>query len=324
MQLRKNLRRLNSSGGAQTSQSVFVGITPCRPVDTRGESGQTGLLGPPIMQAGTRRTLPLVTSPLCAGIPSTATAFSLNITVVPQGSLPYLTVWPTGQPQPFVSTLNSFDGTIVANAAVVPAGLAGSIDVFVAGAAHVIIDMNGYYLAPSSGVSGQGPQGPTGPAGPQGATGPKGDKGDSGAIGPTGPQGPQGVPGSQGSTGATGPAGASGSAFFMSTQAYNGVSSVCPVLGLGCSGEQTGLLAPINCSAQNLRVRLLGTGVISEKTVTLQVNGSATSLACSITAGSPTCTNTTSRVNVSAGDLLDWKLSGGLDSITLAISAVCQ
>jgi len=33
-------------------------------------------------------------------------------------SLGYLTVWPKGEPQPLVSTLNNLTGTIVANAAI--------------------------------------------------------------------------------------------------------------------------------------------------------------------------------------------------------------
>ena len=42
----------------------------------------------------------------------------------------YLTVWPTGQSQPVVSTLNDQTGTIVANAAIVPAGTGGAISVY--------------------------------------------------------------------------------------------------------------------------------------------------------------------------------------------------
>ena len=46
------------------------------------------------------------------GIPATATAYSLNVAVVPAGALGFLTVWPSGQTQPVVSTLNSLDGRI--------------------------------------------------------------------------------------------------------------------------------------------------------------------------------------------------------------------
>jgi len=56
------------------------------------------------------------------GVPANAAAYAFNVTVVPQGSLSYLTAWPTGQTQQFVSTLNSLDGTVIANAAIVPPG----------------------------------------------------------------------------------------------------------------------------------------------------------------------------------------------------------
>jgi hypothetical protein len=46
-----------------------------------------------------------------------------------------------------VSTLNDLTGTIVANAAIVPAGTSGSIDVYASSVTDVIIDINGYYTA---------------------------------------------------------------------------------------------------------------------------------------------------------------------------------
>ena len=88
------------------------------------------------------------------GIPSDAAAYSLNATVVPRGSLGYLTIWPTGQPRPVVSTLNSLDGRIKANAAIVPAGVAGSISVFVTDATELILDINGYFVSPHSATMG--------------------------------------------------------------------------------------------------------------------------------------------------------------------------
>jgi len=47
--------------------------------------------------------------------------------------------------QPNVSTLNSWDGSVVANAAVVPSGIGGAIDVFVTNPTHVILDIDGYF-----------------------------------------------------------------------------------------------------------------------------------------------------------------------------------
>jgi hypothetical protein len=80
-------------------------------------------------------------------IPTTAQAYSLNFAVVPPGPLLYISVWPTGQPQPLVSTLNDLTGTIVAAAAIVPAGTGGSIDVYATNNTDLIIDINGYYAA---------------------------------------------------------------------------------------------------------------------------------------------------------------------------------
>ena len=55
-------------------------------------------------------------------------------------------MWPTGQPQPVVSTLNNLTGTIVANAAIVPAGTGGEITAYRQQRHRLVIDINGYLL----------------------------------------------------------------------------------------------------------------------------------------------------------------------------------
>jgi hypothetical protein len=79
-----------------------------------------------------------------------AMAYSLNVTVVPDGYLGYLSIWPTGDDQPNVSTLNSWTGKVVANAALVPAGSSGSISVYVPQATSLILDANGYFAPPGN------------------------------------------------------------------------------------------------------------------------------------------------------------------------------
>jgi hypothetical protein len=124
----------------------FVPVTPCRIADTRNSNGP---FGGPNLAAGTSRDF-VVPSSSC-GIPGNALAYSLNLTVVPLvPSLQYISVWPTGLPQPVVSTLNSFDGRIKANAAIVPAGLNGAFSVFATDPTHVVVDINGYFV-PASG-----------------------------------------------------------------------------------------------------------------------------------------------------------------------------
>jgi hypothetical protein len=84
----------------------FVPVTPCRLVDTRNV---TAALGGPSIGPAAIRSFPI---PGACGILGSALAYSLNLTVVPHGSLGYVSMWPTGQAQPVVSTLNSLDGRI--------------------------------------------------------------------------------------------------------------------------------------------------------------------------------------------------------------------
>ena len=80
------------------------------------------------------------------GLQDSVQAYSLNMTVVPQAAiLGYLSTWTAGQAQPVVSTLNALKGQVVANAALVPAGTGGAIDVYVTDNVDVIIDTNGYF-----------------------------------------------------------------------------------------------------------------------------------------------------------------------------------
>ncbi len=123
----------------------FVPLTaPCRAVDTRPDRGGNG----PIV-GGTFQNFPIQQEGDC-NIPPTAAAYSLNVSVVPNGPLGYLTVWPAGQPQPLASTLNSLDGRIKANAAIVPAGAGGDVSVYATNTTNVILDVNGYFTKVNS------------------------------------------------------------------------------------------------------------------------------------------------------------------------------
>ena len=127
---------------------TFVPITPCRVADTRGPTSAFG--APAITGQSTRNFI--IPSSAC-GVPANAQAYSLNVTVVPQGPLGYLTVWPAGQTQPLVSTLNS-DGRIKSNAAIVLAGAAGAISAFASNTTDLILDINGYFVAaPTAGLT---------------------------------------------------------------------------------------------------------------------------------------------------------------------------
>jgi hypothetical protein len=123
----------------------FVPITPCRLVDTRSSGGP--------VQGGTYRTFDLTALAQangCADL-SSAAVYSLNVTLVPQNHAPvsYLTIWPAGLAQPVTSTMNSSDGRVKANAAIVPAGVDADVNVYVTNTTDLVLDIDGYFTAPT-------------------------------------------------------------------------------------------------------------------------------------------------------------------------------
>ena len=76
--------------------------------------------------------------------PPVAQAYVFNATVVPVGSLGYLTLWADGQHKPVVSTLNAVDGDITSNMAIVPTSN-GKIDAYAGGNTQLVLDISAYF-----------------------------------------------------------------------------------------------------------------------------------------------------------------------------------
>lgn len=132
----------------QSLDLAFYTIPPCRVADTRTGSGLSGPFGSPSLSDGVTRTIPVPAS--ACGLPSTALAYSLNLGALPQAPLGFLTAWPAGSAQPLVGTLGSPSGQPVSNAALVPAGTAGAINLYANAATDVTVDSNGYFAPPGS------------------------------------------------------------------------------------------------------------------------------------------------------------------------------
>ncbi|MCU1331151.1 MAG: hypothetical protein JWM08_143 [Candidatus Angelobacter sp.] len=128
-------------GNATLIGFSFVPVTPCRIADTRNP---TGLFGGPFLHGNATARAFAIPSSVC-GIPNTAQAYSLNMTVVPHGPLGFLTAFPCGQPQPLASNLNS-DGRTKAVAAILPAGTNGSACFFGSHDTDLVLDINGYFV----------------------------------------------------------------------------------------------------------------------------------------------------------------------------------
>jgi hypothetical protein len=132
--------------GTSSLSLQFFPVTSCRVADTRAASGS---VGGPTLTGGTTRDFSIQSG--SCGIPATAKAYSINITAAPKTMLGWLNAWPSGQTQPMVSTLNAPTGAITANAAIVAAGNGGDVSIFVTDTSDVIIDVNGYFAAPTTG-----------------------------------------------------------------------------------------------------------------------------------------------------------------------------
>jgi len=198
-------RVLSDQGAAaagSTSRLVFIAITPCRVMDTRGPggSGKIGRFGPPSLAAGQARVVPVPSSN--CGVP-VAAAYSMNfVSVTPLGqAVGWVAAWQDDTAWPGTVVLNALQGGDVDNSAIVQAGPDGGIQVLATDNCDLVIDMNGYLVQATT------VQGPSGPPGPIGNTGPAGPTGATGAKGPTGPIGPIGNTGATGGIGPRGPIG---------------------------------------------------------------------------------------------------------------------
>jgi hypothetical protein len=122
------------------AQSYYT-VPPCRVYDSR----DAGLGGPVALASGTDN--PIVVGGYC-GVPATARAVSLNVTVVGSSSSGHLRLFASGTPRPPSSSVNYASGQTRANNAVVSLGTDGALVVSVnqpSGTTHVVFDVNGYF-----------------------------------------------------------------------------------------------------------------------------------------------------------------------------------
>jgi hypothetical protein len=116
----------------------YFPVTQCRASDSTVSGG--------IYEDDTTRTISIPSATGCSGIPSNARGYSINVTALPNGNpMPFLTAYPTGQVRPNASILNAFQGQIVSNAAIVPAGANGLIDIYAFRRTDVVVEVGGYF-----------------------------------------------------------------------------------------------------------------------------------------------------------------------------------
>ncbi len=139
------------------SQAPFTPVPPFRLCDTRPPGGailpnQCNAAG----QGPLNQTIrPIQTTGVTgSNVPGTGvTAVILNVTAITPTRNTYITVYPAGASKPATSSLNPVAGTVVANLIEVGVNGSGQIDVFNdVGTTGLLIDVEGYVSAPSTGV----------------------------------------------------------------------------------------------------------------------------------------------------------------------------
>jgi Subtilase family len=119
-----------------STSGLFVPIPPDRYYDSR--------VAPNTIHAGGSTVIvPLAGPPLA--VPVGAAAISMNLTSDGATGTGFVTAYPTDGTFPVASNLNYIAATPVANAALVKLSAAGSLNIVVNVATHVIIDVNGYF-----------------------------------------------------------------------------------------------------------------------------------------------------------------------------------
>ncbi|MFB7466542.1 hypothetical protein ACFCZ1_24130 [Streptomyces sp. NPDC056224] len=125
---------------SKSAASGYTSVAPSRVVDTREGLGTSQ---GKVSGSGTFSTQ--ITGR--AGVPSTAKAVALNVTVTEPNSDGHLIVYPSGSQAPNASNLNFTAGQTIANSVIVPIGPDGKISIRNGAWAgtHVVVDVVGYY-----------------------------------------------------------------------------------------------------------------------------------------------------------------------------------
>lgn len=130
------------TASAQSGPYQYFPLSPCRVVDTRNPASTNG---GPIFQSDMTRNFQI--RGFC-GVPTSAKAVSLNVTITQASQPSWLAVWPSGQARPVVSMIN-FESSDPALANGIIVGLSTNTqDLSVYnnfGSVHVIIDVTGYF-----------------------------------------------------------------------------------------------------------------------------------------------------------------------------------
>lgn len=135
------LPQIGSATVSTGERDAFFPLPPARVLDTR--VGPTPLT--PGTKVGPGQTINVQMTGV-GGVPATASAVVLNVTVTNPSSPSVLTVFPTGTAKPTASSLNFAANETIPNHVTAKLGTGGKVSIFnELGNVDVIADVNGYY-----------------------------------------------------------------------------------------------------------------------------------------------------------------------------------
>lgn len=127
---------------AQRAFDLYI-MVPCRLLDTRLPNGPSG---GPALGSGVPRTFQATGA---CGIPSTAKAIAVNVTVTQGTASGSLRIYPDGDPIPNTTVMNFIADQARANNAILPLGPTGGFQalatLFPGGSVHFVVDVTGYF-----------------------------------------------------------------------------------------------------------------------------------------------------------------------------------
>ena len=122
---------------------TFYALTPCRVIDTRNVAGPDA--GAPVLAPGETRIVGMVQK---CGIPVTAAALSVNVTVTAPTAAGRFTLYAADGALPVASQLSFAAAQTRASATIVPLAVDATgfkVRNGSAGSSHLIVDVNGYF-----------------------------------------------------------------------------------------------------------------------------------------------------------------------------------
>jgi hypothetical protein len=128
------------------ARPVFTPLDPARVLDTRDGTGVADRRVGPL---GARQIIEVQIAG-ANGVPADARSVVLNVTVTDARGRGWVTVFPCGNPLPFVSNLNFVRGIDRANAVKAKIGVGGKVCFYTDAETQLVADQFGYFALPAA------------------------------------------------------------------------------------------------------------------------------------------------------------------------------